>query len=100
MLERVIAYIEQHQLLPEQGEIVVGVSGGADSLCLLHLLRRICGPGKRFAGVTLQAAHLDHMLRGEESARDAAQVASLMEGRFRVHWAKLMLWLWQGWRSA
>jgi tRNA(Ile)-lysidine synthase len=79
MLERVIAYIEQHQLLPEQGEIVVGVSGGADSLCLLHLLRQICGPGKRFAEVTLQAAHLDHMLRGEESARDAAQVASMME---------------------
>lgn len=79
MLERVIAYIEQHRLLPERGEVVVAVSGGADSLCLLHLLRCICGPGKHFLGVALQAAHLDHMLRGAESAQDAALVARLME---------------------
>lgn len=79
MLERVIAYIEQHQLLPEPGKIVVAVSGGADSLCLLHLLRRICGPGKHFSEVGLQAAHLDHMMRGAESAQDAAQVSRLME---------------------
>src|SRR5215472_1354345 len=78
MLERVIGYIELHQLLPARGEVVVGVSGGADSLCLVHLLRDICGPGRRFPGVSLRAAHLNHMLRGEESARDATMVASMM----------------------
>ena len=79
MLERVLTYIDQHQLLPARGEIVVAVSGGADSLCLLHLLRRVCGPGHPYPGVSLHAAHLNHMLRGEESARDAGAVAKIAE---------------------
>lgn len=78
MLEKVIAYIDRYQLLPEQGEIVVAVSGGTDSLCLLHLLHRLCGAGKQYPGVGLHAAHLDHMLRGAESARDAQAVAEIL----------------------
>ncbi|HEY0756296.1 MAG TPA: tRNA lysidine(34) synthetase TilS [Ktedonobacteraceae bacterium] len=78
MLEKVLAYIDRHQLLPAEGEIVVGVSGGADSLCLLHLLHSICGPGKVYAGVTLRAAHLNHLLRGVESAGDAQAVARIV----------------------
>src|SRR5260370_33267897 len=79
MLEKVSAYIERHQLLPEKGAIVVAVSGGADSLCLLDLLRQICGPNGRFPAVSLQAAHLNHMLRGEESAHAANVVAELLQ---------------------
>lgn len=79
MFERVSAYIERYQLLPAQGGIVVAVSGGADSLCLLHLLSRLCGPGKRYPTLSLRAAHLNHMLRGAESARDAQMVAALLK---------------------
>ena len=80
MLETfVTTYIDKHQLLPSQGEIVVGVSGGADSLCLLHLLHQLCRPGKRYPGVRLHAAHLNHRLRGEAGDRDAAVVASIVE---------------------
>ncbi len=79
MLERVIACIDQHQLLPEQGEIVVAVSGGADSLCLLHLLHQVCGTGKRYPGVSLRAVHLNHMLRGAASVDDARAVADIVE---------------------
>lgn len=78
MLEHVLACIEQHQLLPAAGQVVVGVSGGADSLCLTHLLHRICGPGKRYPHVALQAAHLNHLLRGSQSDRDAEVVAHTM----------------------
>lgn len=77
MLEKVMAYIAQYQLLPDQGTIVVGVSGGADSLCLLHVLNRICGPGKAYPRLSLHAAHLNHLLRGEESERDARAVADI-----------------------
>lgn len=77
MLERVIAYIDRHQLLPAEGKIVVGVSGGADSLCLLHLLRELCGPGLMYPGITLHAAHLNHLLRGAESEQDARAVADI-----------------------
>src|SRR6266849_4051037 len=77
MLETVTSYIERHHLLPEAGEIVVGVSGGADSLCLLHLLHRLCGPGKRYPDLCLRVAHLNHKLRGEAGTRDAAAVAHI-----------------------
>ena len=58
--------------------MIVAVSGGADSLCLLHLLHRLCGPGKRYPAVTLHAAHLNHLLRGDASAQDAAAVARIV----------------------
>src|SRR5579883_348615 len=78
MLEsRIAGYIEQHQLLPAQGNVVVAVSGGADSLCLLHVLHRLCGPGKHFPGVQLHVAHLNHQLRGEASEQDALAVSQL-----------------------
>jgi len=78
LLARVEAYIEEHALLPESGEVVVAVSGGANSLCLLHALHRLCGPGKRFAGVRLRVAHLNHRLRQEAGAEAefVARVAS------------------------
>src|SRR5947209_13596611 len=76
MLESVTAFIEKHQLLPTRGEIIVAVSGGADSLCLVHLLHRLCGPGKRYPELRLHAAHLNHKLRGEASAQDAVAIAA------------------------
>jgi tRNA(Ile)-lysidine synthase len=69
--------IEEHRLLPVEGEVVVAVSGGSDSLCLLHLLHSLCGPDKLYSGVQLRVAHLNHQLRGEESAREAEEVAQL-----------------------
>jgi tRNA(Ile)-lysidine synthase len=75
----VTTYIDKHQLLPPSGEVIVAVSGGADSLCLLHLLNQLCGPGKRYPEVRLHAAHLNHRLRGEASDRDAAAIVSIVE---------------------
>jgi tRNA(Ile)-lysidine synthase len=77
MLESIAAFIDQHQLFPPGGEVIVAVSGGADSLCLLHLLHRLCGPGKRYPAIQLHAAHLNHQLRGEASEQDASAVASI-----------------------
>src|SRR6266487_3847499 len=80
MLETIVTtYIDKHQLLPPGGEVIVAVSGGADSLCLLHLLNQLCGPGKRYPDVRLHTAHLNHMLRGEASDRDAATIVSIVE---------------------
>src|SRR5579863_7147292 len=77
VLAIVETYIEQHCLLPSEGTVVVAVSGGADSLCLLHILNRLCGEGKRYSRLALQVAHLNHKLRGEEGERDAAYVARI-----------------------
>ena len=54
--------------LPPEGRILCAVSGGADSMCLLHLLHN--------RGRDVVAAHFEHGIRGEESLRDAAFVQS------------------------
>ena len=77
MLENVVAFIDQYHLFPPAGNVIVAVSGGADSLCLLHLLHRLCGPGKRYPAIRLHAAHLNHQLRGAASEQDASAVAAL-----------------------
>jgi tRNA(Ile)-lysidine synthase len=55
--------------------VVVGVSGGADSLTLLHVLHRL----SREEGFVVHAAHLDHGLRGEQSAADARAVVAITD---------------------
>lgn len=64
-------------LFAEGDRVVVGVSGGADSMTLLHALLH-CG-----RNLSLVAAHLNHMLRGEESERDE-QFVSAYCGRHGV----------------
>ncbi|MBI5137626.1 MAG: tRNA lysidine(34) synthetase TilS [Nitrospirae bacterium] len=61
-------------VLPESGAtVLVAVSGGVDSVVLLHLLHGMAGPLR----ITLHAAHLNHALRGAEADRDQACVADL-----------------------
>lgn len=48
--------------------LVLGLSGGPDSLCLLHILHRLQGP----LGFTLHALHLNHLMRGETAMEDEA----------------------------
>ncbi len=70
LLPRVSAAITRHALFAPGAVIVVAVSGGADSLVLLHVLDRLRDP----MDLTLHAATLDHGLRGAAGAADAAFV--------------------------
>ena len=58
--------IREAQLIPPGSTVLCAVSGGADSIYLLHRLYRL----RRTLHFTLAAAHFDHQLRGEESAQD------------------------------
>jgi len=71
--QRVLRFIHDQRLLSAQSPLLVAVSGGADSVCLLHVLSDI----KDELGTSLHIAHLNHKLRGEESDADAAYVAEL-----------------------
>ena len=73
MLEQVENLIEEYAMLPPGGTVLCAVSGGADSVCLLHLLRERAGRGE----FSLAAAHYDHRLRGEDSTADAQFVENL-----------------------
>lgn len=65
-------------LIPSGARILVAVSGGPDSLCLLHALSRAPKP---FHISDLCAAHMEHGLRGEESKADALFVQSFCDER-------------------
>jgi tRNA(Ile)-lysidine synthase len=73
LLQRVAATIERHRMFVGAARAGVAVSGGADSICLLYLLRELAPRWK----LCLTVIHLDHGLRGEESRADAEQVAEL-----------------------
>ncbi len=75
VLSKVRQTIGRYGLLVGGGTVVVGVSGGPDSLCLLHVLDRL----REGYGIALHVAHLDHRIRGLESKEDAAFVAKLAE---------------------
>ena len=71
--QRVIHFVREHNLISVGERLVVAVSGGADSVCLLHVLTQ----HQRELGMKLHIAHLNHQLRGAESASDAKYVSGL-----------------------
>ena len=67
--------IKRHDLLRTGDALVVGVSGGPDSLCLLHILIQL----RSEYDLTLHVAHLHHGIRGDEADADADFVVELAE---------------------
>ena len=72
LLDRVEKFIKRHRLLRPGDKVLVAVSGGPDSLALLHLLTRLREPWQ----LTLHALHVNHGLRAE-AAEDAAFVEAM-----------------------
>ena len=64
--------IARHDMLPVGTRVMVAVSGGPDSVCLLHVLREL--------GTVAGVAHFNHRLRGAESDGDEAFVEELARG--------------------
>lgn len=72
MNRKVLAYLREMELLQPGDHVICAVSGGKDSMALLHVLVSL----SRQLGVTVSAAHFDHQLRGAESRRDADFVSA------------------------
>ena len=75
MLKTVETLIREQDLIPAGSTVLCAVSGGADSIAMLHALYRL----RDKLGFRLAAAHYNHRLRGEESDRDAKFVAQFVQ---------------------
>ncbi|GHV14530.1 tRNA(Ile)-lysidine synthase [Bacteroidia bacterium] len=73
-------YISEHQLLEEGAKVIVGVSGGADSVALLDILHSL-----KYECIV---AHCNFHLRGEESNRDAFFVEELCD-RYKLKYERV-----------
>ncbi len=73
MIRKIKSYIEQNNMLKYGDRIVLGVSGGADSICLLHVLKCM----RNEYGLSFVIVHVNHGIRGEEAERDENYVREL-----------------------
>lgn len=73
--EDVLSVIKRYNMLENCDRIVVGLSGGADSVCLLSVLNSL----KAEYGFSLVAAHINHGIRGAEAQRDEESCKRLCE---------------------
>jgi len=72
---KILDFIRRYSLIPGKETVVVGVSGGADSTCLLHVLAK----WRQRLGIGLHVAHLNHQIRGVESQADCEFVSDLAD---------------------
>ncbi len=78
LLKQIRNTVRQHELIEAGDSVVVGFSGGPDSLCLLEGLRQL----REELGIrTLAAVHVNHMYRGEAADRDEAFCAACCRER-------------------
>ncbi len=75
MLNKLLSFIKEHDMLAPGDHLVCAVSGGADSVALLFAMHLLSSRLK----ITLSCAHFNHNLRGEESDRDAEFVRSFCD---------------------
>lgn len=70
MIEKVKKTIEKHKLLKKGDHVIVGVSGGPDSISLLYILFSL----KKEFQLALSVVHINHLLRGKDSDEDEVYV--------------------------
>ena len=76
MLNKLLAFIRQYDMVKSGDTVICAVSGGADSMALLWAMYLL----REKLNVTLEAAHFNHHLRGDESNRDEAFVKDFCDG--------------------
>ena len=75
MYKKILDFIRRNRLFATGDRVIVALSGGADSVCLLVVLNEL----KHELGITLKAVHVHHGLRGEEADRDSLYAQELSQ---------------------
>lgn len=80
MYDKVRQYIDKYNMIGQSESVIAGVSGGADSVCLLFMLKRyLYAQSGRDYHSRLTAVHIHHGIRGDEAERDMEFVKRLCE---------------------
>lgn len=79
MLEEAKKFTKEHHMIEEGSRVIAGVSGGADSVCLLLLLLEL----QKEMTFELRVVHVEHGIRGQESLADCEFVEKMC-GRLGV----------------
>ena len=75
LISKVENILKKHEMVCKGDRIVAGISGGPDSMCMLHIFLLL----KDKYDLSIFAAHLNHQFRGEEADKDALYVKSICE---------------------
>jgi len=75
MLDRIHQFMKENNMIASQDTIIVGVSGGADSVCLLTILKEL----QKSIGFSIIVVHINHCIRGHESDMDQEFVRKLCQ---------------------
>ena len=78
MLSKVKNYVQKYHMLETGDTVIAGVSGGADSVCLLFVLLEL----QKEIPFAIRVVHVHHGIR-EDADQDAAYVHS---GSYHLHW--------------
>ena len=73
MFRKFLQYCKREKLIEKDDYVLAGVSGGADSVCMLQLLVML----QKEVEFSLKVIHVEHGIRGEESIQDAVFVEQL-----------------------
>lgn len=74
MLQEVISYVQRNSMLQEKDKVVIGISGGADSVCLFFMMLEL----RKQYNLELYAVHVNHGIRGDDADGDEEFVKELI----------------------
>ena len=75
MIKKVLNFIKENNMLQNGDSVVLGVSGGADSICMLYVLKEI----SKFINLKLVVVHVHHHIRGKEADGDMEYVRKICD---------------------
>ena len=73
LITKVEAFAKEYNMFKKNDKILIALSGGPDSICLMHILVKL----REKYNFKLYAAHINHMLRGEEADKDEEYVEKM-----------------------
>ncbi len=74
-MKKVQEYLKQYHMVSPGDEVLIGLSGGADSVCLFRIFQKL----QQTMGFSMEVIHVEHGIRGEDSVNDAEFVENLCE---------------------